>query len=440
MSNMEQKVVRLGEISKLYAGGDAPKEVSHERTDEFCYPIYSNGLEKEGLYGYSKKATMKENTITVSARGTVGAAFYRKEKFLPIVRLITIEPNEKIINGKYLYYYLLMNKLEGYGTSQQQLTLPFMKKRKLLIFSDVAYQQKIVNVLSQYDEQIENNNKRIKILEEMAENLYKEWFVRFRFPGYKEVGFINGIPEKWNLIQLQEVLDIKRGGSPRPIQEYLAEDGFRWLKISDATKSDNPYIMETEEFIKEEGLRKTVLLKSGCLVLSNSATPGIPRILAVDTCIHDGWLYFSKQKFSNEVLYLLFKNIRPKLVTFGNGAVFTNLKTDILKNYSIIKPDDFTLKKFENIVKPIFNNILTLTKNNKNLIEQRDLLLPRLMSGKLEINNLEQQNLKIKTNEISFDEFKEMFYTKSAARAQIISEEDIKAAYEVYIDEAGKKN
>ena len=102
---MEQKIVRLEEIGKLYSGGDAPKEVSSIRTNEFCYPIFSNGLEQEGLYGYAKKATMKADTITVSARGTVGAVFYRKEEFLPIVRLITIDPINSKINAKYLYYY-----------------------------------------------------------------------------------------------------------------------------------------------------------------------------------------------------------------------------------------------------------------------------------------------------------------------------------------------
>ena len=89
---MEQIVYRLDEICKLYAGGDAPKEVSETRTEEFPFPIFSNGLEKEGLYGFSKKATMNANTITVSARGTVGAAFFRTESFLPIVRLITLDP------------------------------------------------------------------------------------------------------------------------------------------------------------------------------------------------------------------------------------------------------------------------------------------------------------------------------------------------------------
>ena len=109
------------------------------------------------------------------------------------------------------------------------------------------------------------------------------------------------MPEDWTLGILGDFVEIKRGGSPRPIQEYLAEDGFRWLKISDATGITSPYILDIKEHIKESGLKKTVFLNAGSLVLSNSATPGIPKILDVDSCIHDGWLYFPKSKLSNEI-------------------------------------------------------------------------------------------------------------------------------------------
>lgn len=92
--------------------------------------------------------------------------------------------------------------------------------------------------------------------------------------------------------KLGDFVKIKRGGSPRPIEEYIRSVGLNWLKISDATSSESPYIFNIAEHIDESGLNKTVLLKKGSLVLSNSATPGMPKILEVDSCIHDGWLYF----------------------------------------------------------------------------------------------------------------------------------------------------
>lgn len=155
------------------------------------------------------------------------------------------------------------------------------------------------------------------------------------------------------------------------------------------TSLQTPYITTIAEHIKESGIGKTVFLKSGSLVLSNSATPGIPKILDVDSCIHDGWLYFPQSEFSNEFLLLFFLQIRPKLVALGNGSVFTNLKTDILKSYPISKPPKEVLEEFDNIVKPLFSTILLNTRQNNHLICVRDSLLPKLMSGEIDVSEVE---------------------------------------------------
>ena len=105
-------------------------------------------------------------------------------------------------------------------------------------------------------------------------------------------------PSEWQNTNLGKLVEIKRGGSPRPIKDYLSHSGLRWLKISDVTGLNSPFVLEIKEHIKKEGLSKTVFLKKGALILSNSATPGIPKILDVDSCIHDGWLYFSKSELS----------------------------------------------------------------------------------------------------------------------------------------------
>ncbi len=135
-------------------------------------------------------------------------------------------------------------------------------------------------------------------------------------------------------------------------------------------------------------MKKTVYLKSGSLVLSNSATPGLPKILDIDTCIHDGWLYFPSSKFSNEYLYLYFKHIRGNLIALGNGSVFTNLKTDILKNYPTYLPTENVLKEFDGLVQPIFSMMLSKTRETKRLAEIRDTFLPKLMSVNLMFQTL----------------------------------------------------
>lgn len=218
-------------------------------------------------------------------------------------------------------------------------------------------------------------------LEQQAQAIFKSWFIDFE-------PFGGVMPADWQINKLGYFVEIKRGGSPRPIQNYLSDTGYRWLKISDVTSLDSPYILEIKEHIKESGLNKTVMLKQGSLVLSNSATPGIPKILDVDSCIHDGWLYFPKSVLSNEFLYLLFKIIRNDLIMLGNGSVFTNLKTDILRQFEICMPSSNILVNFQTIISPLFDKMKNIARENQHLSVLRDTLLPKLMSGEIDVSSI----------------------------------------------------
>lgn len=240
-------------------------------------------------------------------------------------------------------------------------------------------QKKIAAILSALDEKIAINREINDNLQQQAAALFESWFVDYNpWSGIQ--------PSEWTNAPLGTFVEIKRGGSPRPIQDYLSDSGLRWLKISDVTSLSSPFVLEIKEHIKEEGLKKTVFLHAGELVLSNSATPGIPKILDVDTCIHDGWLYFPKSELSKYYLYLFFKHIRKELVSLGNGSVFTNLKTDILKAFPAIKADKVTLKKFDALVSPLFDAMLNADRENLKLATMRDSLLPKLMSGEIDVS------------------------------------------------------
>lgn len=354
----------------------------HSSLNNGAYPVLGSG----GVMRYADKFLYSGESVLLPRKGTLSNIQYINGAFWTVDTCYYTEVNEEIILPYYLYITLKNIDLSGLdsGASIPSMTSKTYYGIKIDV-PTLSHQHKILGFIRIYDDLIENNNRRIRLLEQMAENLYKEWFVRFRFPGHEQAEFENGIPKGWEMKHLGEELVVKRGGSPRPIHEYISDTGLKWLKISDATQSDNPYIVNIEESIIEEGLKKTVYLKAGSLVLSNSATPGLPRILTIDSCIHDGWLYFPKKKLSNEYLYLLFNHIRPYLLSKGNGAIFTNLKTDILKRYLFIKPTDIILSLFNDLVKPIFSQIYSLTMKNQNLTKQRDMLLPRLMSGKLEV-------------------------------------------------------
>ena len=287
------------------------------------------------------------------------------------------------ISNDFLYYILSDDEFFKYCmTTSKGTKMPRGDKVAIMQYPinlpPLATQQKIATILSSLDDKIELNNKINDNLEQQAQAIFKSWFVDFE-------PFGGVMPEGWRMGKLGEFVEIKRGGSPRPIQNYLSNSGFRWLKISDVTSFSAPFVLNIAEHIKEDGLSKTVFLKSGALVLSNSATPGIPKILDLDTCIHDGWLYFPSSQFSNEYLYLLFKEIRPQLVNLGNGSIFTNLKTDILKNFDVVLPNQDFLENFQNIIKPIFEKILNTQREIKQLEILRDSLLPKLMNGEIEV-------------------------------------------------------
>ena len=291
----------------------------------------------------------------------------------------SIDPSK--VNPKYIKYFCLSQEYKNWvysfntGSTRGNINAQTYANMPVIL-PPRSQQDLLVKTLSSLDDKIELNNKINTNLEQQAQALFKNWFVDFEPFGGK-------MPEGWRMGKLGDFVEIKRGGSPRPIQNFLSDEGYRWLKISDVTSLSAPFVLNIAEHIKEEGLSKTVFLKAGSLVLSNSATPGIPKILDLDTCIHDGWLYFPKSQLSNEYLYLLFKEIRPQLLNLGNGSIFTNLKTDILKNFEISLPSTETLSKFQNIIKPIFEKVLATQREIKHLETLRDTLLPKLMNGEI---------------------------------------------------------
>ncbi len=276
-------------------------------------------------------------------------------------------------------------------------------------------QTAIAEILSSLDDKIELNNKINAALENLAQTLFKQWFIDFEYPyspplaGWPQDGVGIGktykssgnemieselgmIPKGWEVKQLKEILTIKRGGSPRPIQDYISKTGLPWVKISDATALKSPFLFATKEFIRPEGLRKTILMKKGSLVLSNSATPGLPIFLELDACIHDGWLHFQNIKnLTYNYLYLFFLSIKENLIGQGNGSIFINLKTDILKDYQTSIAPHNIITGFEEIISPIFDKIKQNSLEIIELSNLRDILLPKLISGELAVTEVKTE-------------------------------------------------
>ena len=351
--------------------------------DRYVYETEKH-ITELGLKNSSTKL-LNRGDIIISARGTVGEIATIPYSMAFNQSCYGLRAKKEIVSEDFLYYLLKHNvrllKKNTHGSVFDTITRDTFDGIEVDV-PLIEIQEKIASILSDFDEKIELNNAINNNLEEQALALFKSYFIDYD-------NFGGQVPDTWEEGVLGDFVEIKRGGSPRPIQNYLSDSGLHWLKISDATCITSPFINEIKEYIIEDGLKKTVFLKAGALVLSNSATPGLPKILDIDTCIHDGWLYFPTSKLSNEYLYLYFKHIREKLVALGNGSVFTNLKTDILKNYPTYLPTQEVLNEFDSVIKPIFEMILATTREIKSLTTLRDTLLPKLMSGELDVSDVE---------------------------------------------------
>ena len=180
---------------------------------------------------------------------------------------------------------------------------------------------------------------------------------------------------EWKIVKIEDICSIKRGASPRPIQEYIRDSGIPWVKIADATSSESRFIERTKEFIKEEGKSKSRYIEQGTLILSNSATPGIPKIMKINACVHDGWLIVDDyQGVTKEYMYYMFVIEREKLLMLSNGSVFNNLKTDIVKNYEITLPPLEEQKAIANILSSLDEKIEVNNQINKKLEEMAQVI------------------------------------------------------------------
>jgi len=305
-----------------------------------------------------------------------------------------IKTNTAIADSIYLFY-LLGTKSFNYffhviatGSAQPCLFLGTLNKIKVTLPA-LSKQKRIASILSAYDNLIENNNKRIKILEQMAENLYKEWFVRFRFPGHETTPFENGIPKGWKLKHVSEIGDIIGGGTPSTDNEEYWNGNIPWLSPADLTDYQGVYIDKGANNITELGLAKSSakMMPKDTVLLSSRAPIGYVALAKNDICTNQGFksIVCNQSIMKPSYLYLYFKLNKSYLQSFASGATFPELSGSMVKKLKVLVPDISLLEKFDTFAKKLFEKTDVLLTQNQNLIKQRDLLLPRLMSGKLAV-------------------------------------------------------
>ena len=252
----------------------------------------------------------------------------------------------------------------------------------------IEVQHRIADILLAYDDLIENNQKQIKLLEEAAQRLYKEWFVDLRFPGYENTKIVDGVPEGWQYEKLGDLVKTTSGGTPsRRKSEYYVNGNIRWIKTKEL---NDRFIFETEEHITEDAVKNSsakVLPEGALIVAMYGATIGKIGITAAEMACNQACCAFISfdDMISKEYLYCWLMDNREYLVSQGKGAAQSNLSQEMIRNFSLLCPDKKVIKNFTEIVTTMLENKRVLENKILMLSKARDDLLPKLMSGEVEV-------------------------------------------------------
>ena len=307
----------------------------------------------------------------------------------------------KTVDSKFLYYVLSDNNFFNSSTVTAKGTkMPRGSQNAIMKYwvpnLDLPTQKKIADILSSYDELIKANNERIELLEQTVQELYKEWFVRFRFPGYENAKFEEGIPEGWSYVRFGKAIDIidgDRGVNYPKQEEFYPEGDCLFLNAGNVTTkgfdfSSCAYITKEKDAILRKGK-----VQHGDVLLTTRGTVG-------NVAFYNETMTFSEMRINSGMVILrnlgvvspeyIYTSLRheylQKLMTmYASGSAQPQLPIKDMKRMKIIKSDTKTMERFTEMSADIYNQISLLIMKNQTLAKQRDMLLPRLMSGKLEV-------------------------------------------------------
>jgi type I restriction enzyme S subunit len=257
----------------------------------------------------------------------------------------------------------------------------------------LSIQHRIAGILSAYDELIENNQRRIKILQSMARTLYREWFVHFRFPGHENhprvASPVGEIPEGWEVKTVADSFAISGGGTPSRKDDRYWEGGqIQWYSPSDLTGDATMFMDDSSDHITELGLAESSarLFPPQSVMLTSRATIGAVAINTCEACTNQGFITCLPNE--RVPLYFLFHWVTENVPTFqrmASGATFKEISRGVFKTIEFVHPPAKLVRHFEDASAPIAEQVLTLQRRVTNLRRTRDLLLPRLLSGQLNV-------------------------------------------------------
>lgn len=390
--------VAIGDLVNLRQGFAINKKTDHHISDvPTNLHLLRIGDMKDGKFSIFVKDTIpekfvaKDKDIIYTRTGQVGLVF-RKQYGVIHNNCFTVNTiDEKILNQDYLYYALqeksFLEEAISRATGAAQPDLPHSAFNSIKIFlPPIENQIKITKILDVYNCLIENNQRQIKLLEEAAQRLYKEWFVDLHFPGHEDVEIVDGLPKGWEWKKCNDVASlIKRGISP------VYNDEGKYIVINQ--KCIRTAIVNMKEARRQEkDYKKEFNLMDGDIVICSTGMGTLGRVGKIygvyENTTFDSHvtLVRSKDDFGKQYLYHWMKHRENYLMSMGQGSTQQQeLYRGVIEMLDVLVPNEKLLSSFEHNAQEIHNQIIVLNKQLDLMVDARDRLLPKLMSGEVEV-------------------------------------------------------
>lgn len=339
----------------------------------------------------------KENDLLITTRGTIGIPYLYKRTdrfYFADGNLTWIKDFDSNLYSKFLYYWFQSyegrKKFEALakGTAQKAVPISGIKTLEIELPS-LKSQKRIADILSAYDDLIKNNQKQIKLLEEAARRLYKEWFVDLRFPGHENTKIVDGVPEGWRVASIADICDTVGGGTPSTkIQSYYEKGDILWVTPTDITRNFSLALLDTEKKITPEGLKNSSakMLPAETILMTSRASVGFFGMCKYEVCTNQGFISCIPKR-ENLQMYLLF-NLKSRVEEIrqkAGGSTYLEISKTVFRELKIILPKDEVLAEYQKNVHDIFDEIYCRTEMIKSFVDMRNRLLPKLMSGEVEV-------------------------------------------------------
>ena len=378
---MTWESIRLGEFVTLKRGYDLPSSL---RVDG-SVPVVSSS----GVTGHHDTAKVEGPGVVTGRYGTLGEVFFITDDFWPLNTSLYVQ-DFKGNDPRFSAYFL--ESILG-NTNSDKAAVPGVNRNDLhalpvRVTRDIGEQRAITSILSAYDDLIENNRQRIRLLEQAARLLYQEWFVRFRFPGHEHDIAETDVPAGWTTRRLSDICDTIGGGTPSTkVPEYWDGD-VTWVVPSDVTSNDCLVLLDSERKITEERLRESSarMVPAETILMTSRASVGFFALMDREVATNQGFINIIPHD-ERLRMYLLF-NLMSRVAEIrvnAKGTTYPEISKGRFRAMNIVIPVSALAEKFSDIVLAVVRQVRCLKRSISQLENARDAFLPRLMNGEIAV-------------------------------------------------------